>query len=885
MHKFKLFPVYFSLSFFIVVIAGYLTLIYGLPALVNSQKLTPKLENIIKEKTGLNLDIEGLALSVSPKLSAKITATEITLPVEGKSAAVIKNVDAGFDVKTLSARKINIDNLSADVNLIQKAVHGMKKGQAQKGFDFSKLPEFRIKQAEIYYTAQNTHKLDIYNLEMKDDKDQSKIITFNAFYRVPKISKNIEIGRKGKLYIKNNALFAKGFQLKIDNSELFADGKIYAKDNSRDLAVKARNIPAKTTLDTILFCQKLHDKSKKFIENFKDFGGGIDLDLSVKGNDMSGKLIARKLSGKSVLFNVPIYFPIAEFSLKNNILTSVAEGTLGGEKVVHSLYIKDMTSKNRLTIGKVKSTLTEKMITKYLPSSYRLQNTADAKVVYKIQNSIPEVKYYLQLNEGSDVFYKDAYLGLRDKRRLLYAMTVKVPNGLRLKEYDYSIISPSSKEQIILGDGMFIKKNGKLTPQYITCRTNGYAPVSVTGSFGKYVNGGEFSGNLKYNFITDKITGNFEIIHTIFNDFYVRSAKVLAELGGVNISAQGRYKHQPFDSKMRVANRLDGIFIVHNMEIFMDKFVIIPKATHSKTLHIHKHPVDIMDKIDDVSSKINKIDMTIEEWNIAVKELLFDDMILNDIRLFGNLRDSLFKFTMPDIMFAKGKLSAQGQYNFKNNSSIIDFSAREIDSNIAAEELFNLTNQIQGTARAKLHVHTYNNLQDICAFVNFEMDDGFLPQLGSTEFMLGKTNKKRKVNMYNLTNIDFSSAESLNSDIKGSFELHNYDLENIVITSKQKFMGLYINGKYNIHSQEADLKVFGKYDKDAPKGIKILFVPLNWVLKLVLRPENSIDIYKEQLAKIPPIEAKKCRFQYFRVSVKGNLNDTDNMKIILKRIK
>lgn len=96
---------------------------------------------------------------------------------------------------------------------------------------------------------------------------------------------------------------------------------------------------------------------------------------------------------------------------------------------------------------------------------------------------------------------------------------------------------------------------------------------------------------------------------------------------------------------------------------------------------------------------------------------------------------------------------------------------------------------------------------------------------------------------------------------------------------------MYIKGRYNIYNQEAELNMFGKYDKDAPKGIKILFLPLNWVLKFVLRPENSIETYRNQLEKIPPLETKKSNFQYFRVKVKGNLNDTDNMQIILKRIK
>jgi len=858
-----------------------------LPAVVNSQKLNPKIENLVQGKTGIKLDIEGIKLSISPKLGADVTVAEVSLPAGEKTAAKIENTSAKFDIKTLSIQTLEIDNLCADINLIQTTFAGLNQGGNKKEFDIAKLPEMTINKADIYYSTQNTHKFDIRNINLKNKNKSTKILTFEALYKIPKIEKVVEIGQKGQLYIEKNTIFADKFRLKMDKSELYIDGKFCTKDKSRDLSLQARNIPANMTLQTILYYQKLHDKNKKFIENFKDFGGSIDFNLYIKNKNMTGKLNAKNLSGRSVLFDVPIHFPNAEFLLKDDVLTSTAEGTLGGEKVIHILFIKDITSKKRLVIGTVSSTLTEKMIAKYLPSSYHLKNTADAKVIYKIQNKIPEVKYYLKLPKGSDVIYKNAYLGLRDKDRQLYAMTVKVPDGLKLKEYEYSVLTPSEKEPIILGDGLFIKKNGKLTPQFITCRTQGYAPVSVTGSFGRYVNGGEFKGDLKYNFITDKITGNFEIVKTIFNDFYVRSAKVLADVGGVDIIAEGRYKHQQFNCNMRVANRLDGIFIVHNMEIFIRKFIITTRAKTNKPphQHVHKHPADIVDKIDDVSSKINKIDMTIEKWDIKVKELLFEDMVLNDIQLFGSLKESLFKFTMPDVLFADGKLSAQGQYNFNDNSSIIDFSAREIDSNIAAEKLFKLTNQIQGIAKAKLHVHTYNNLQDICAKVDFEMDDGFLPQFGSTEFMLGKANKKRKVNVYDLTNIDFTSAETLNSDIKGSFELHNYDLENINITSRQKFMALYIKGKYNIQKQDAEMNIYGKYDKDAPKGIKILFVPLNWILKLVLRPEDSMEIYKNELAKIPPIHSKKCRFQYFRVKVKGNLNNTDDMQIILKRIK
>lgn len=884
MHKFKGFFILFILSFFIIT-SLYLGTFYAIPKLINSQILNNKIEKIIKDKTNANIDIKGIKINITPNLKADIYLKEISIPQNNQTALKINNTKAKLNIKNLSATNLEIESVYADLNLIQQFLSKLKKGKTSKPFALSKLPEITIHKADIILNKQPYQKFSIQNIELKNQNLNRKNLTFKAFYEIPNISKNIEIGQKGNFYIENNSIYAEKFLLNTDNSEFYLNGKVYAQDRTNDFSLQAKDIPVDKSLQTLLYYQKSKDKSKKFIENFKDYSGQINIDLYVKNNDISGKLLAKNLSAKSVLFNVPISFSNAKFILKDNTLTSNAEGLLGGEKVYHSLLIKDILSPKRIVIGKVTSTLTEKMIKTYLPETYHLKNTADAKVIYKIQNRIPEVKYYLKLNKGSDVIYKNAYLGLRKKQRILYAKTIKIPNGLKLQEYEYYILEPNEKQLIVKGEGLFIKQNGKLTPKFVTCKTQNYAPVSVAGSFGKYVNGGKFKGNLKYDFIKDKITGNFEIVKTIFNDFYVRSAKVNANLDRVDIIAQGRYKFQPFESKMTVANRLDGIFIVHNMEILIDKFIINKKSKRPVDTNISKHHAMFMNRIDNVSSKITKIDMTIEKWNIKVKEFIFDDLELNDIQLFGSLKDSLFNFTMPEVLFANGMLSAEGQYNFNDNSSIIDFSAREIDSNIAAEKLFNLKNQIQGIAQAKLHLQTQDNLQEVLAHIDFEMEEGFLPQLGSTEFMLGKANKKRKISMYDLTNIDFTRKDALNSDIRGSFDLNNQYLENINITSQQKFMSLYINGQYNIIQQDAEMNIFGKYDKEAPKGIRVLFLPLSWVLKFVLRPEESMEIYKNELAKIPPIETKKCKFQYFRVNLKGNLNNPEDIKIILKRIK
>ena len=131
--------------------------------------------------------------------------------------------------------------------------------------------------------------------------------------------------------------------------------------------------------------------------------------------------------------------------------------------------------------------------------------------------------------------------------------------------------------------------------------------------------------------------------------------------------------------------------------------------------------------------------------------------------------------------------------------------------------------------------------------------------------------------------IDFSKKKALESDILGAFIMDNSILKDIKLTSRQKYLSLMITGDYNIKEQYARAHIFGKYNDEAPKGVKIFFVPLNFILKVVFRPENSIDIYKNELRQIPPIEAKQENEKYFRVQLNGNLNK-DKVDVEIKGI-
>lgn len=836
----------------------YFSFLYILPAIINSEKNIRKFENKVFEITGLKIVTDNFNFASAPNLKIKISADKIIIYTKNDAEMIdITKLSSNISLKNLVMKEVFVEEIDINGDELNKYIQNVPKNSDKRTFniDLKKIPAIAVN--KIQYISKSGI------VYVKDFDFINNIGTFNAEIKTPALKNNLLIGNQGHLRLVGNELYAENFHILFGRNVLDMNGKIFDNKKDFDFVLKGKDLPVDDIEKSLLFYQKSQDPAKKFIENFKNYSGTIDVDLNVKRDGIFGKCIAKNLSANAVWFNIPIFFKEAVFDFKGKEITSIAEGLFGGEKVIHTLDITNFGNPEKEVIGKVQSLITKNF--KYIPDLYIL-NSADAKLIYNIKNKIINVQYNLDLKEGSDLLYKNAYLGLRDKHRKFNALTEKTGNNLYIKKYDYSISENNTNNVIIKGDGLFVKENGHFKPQYITCKTNGFAPTSVTGSFKQYLDGGEFNGDLKYDFNSNKLIGDFEVVNTRFRDFYVNSAKIKASKD-VFIQAFGLYLGELFTCDINAKNYFgDDNIVINNMNLFLDKFVI----RHSKKKTNQKI---------DISSTVKNTDITIENWNIALNEIRKGKIVLNNIKLLGSLKENIFNFAIPKLDYAQGILSATGKYNFNNEFGVIDFTAKDINSDIVADMIFDLPGQVEGIADATLHTEFYNKLEDIKANAWFNVDNGFLPELGSTKFM------KSKVKISDLVNIDFSKKKALQSDIQGTFDFDNSHVKNINLTSQQKFLSIYIDGDYKIHENDADLHIYGKYDKLAPKGIKIVFVPLNWILKAVFRQEKTMDLYKEKLDKIPSIDAKPENEKFFRVNIKGDLKRKDKLNIELKGIK
>ena len=845
---------------FLSVIVLYLGIVFLFPKTINNKAVIKKVQSVIYNKTGVETNITGFNLKISPKLVFVLKINSIDSKYNNAPVLYIKDVSLNYRLLQNRLTLISANNIYIDGNKLKQFSKTPKKKTKRK-FEIKKHPEIHIQNLN--------YKSDDISIYVQNIDTDNGFIKIKADIKTPYLKETLHLGTSGTLQVVENKFNANKFGLKLGSSQVYLNGLLIDNNKSFNFDLKGEKLPVSELMAILLHFQKSQDPTKKFIENFKNFSGSINLNLTFNNNGIWGKCIANNFGAKAVWFDIPLYAKEIIFNFKGKQVESVAQGKLGKEKVIHKLNITNLGSKDKEVVGSLDSVLTKAFDN--VPN-LTIKNAAKANIIYKIKYKKIDVFYNVELKPESDLIFNTSYLGLRNYKRKIQAHTLKDGQKLYLKEYKYSYLDSGKENIVISGDGLFLRINDKYTPQYIKCHTNGYAPVSVAGSFGEKLSGGEFKGNLKYNYINDKITGTFDVRNARYKAFIVENALVDAKNNIVNITAKGFLKGQKYTAEMSVKNKFSDNVLVYNMKLFLDKLII---ETSPKIHQKHKKisPKEFTKKVQDSGVIVNN-------WEILINEIRREKFVLEKVKLVGSLKNNIFDFNMDKLDFADGIISANGIYNFAKNTSNMIFEAKDINSNKAANMMLNLENQIEGTANAKVNLYAKDMFRFLDVHSVFEVKEGFLPKLGDTEFAI--ENSKYKLSQ--IINYDLANKEEMQFDIKGSLDVHNTEIKNVDITSWSPDSAMYLEGNYEMEKQYADLHLFWKYSKESPKGIKIFYIPLSFILKVVFRPENSKELYKPNLSKIPEINTDEKNTSYYRIKLKGDVNN-NKLDIVLKEIK
>ena len=646
----KIFKITFG-TILIFVICLYLGLVFLLPQIINNKSSINKIQSVIYNKTGIETNITGLNLKISPNLVVLLNIESLDAKNNNVSVADIKNFSIKYKLLQNHLTLIKANNIYIDGNSLKQ----FKKTPLKKekgSFKIEKFPEIHVQNI--------TYKSDDINVNAKNIDTINGYTKFNVVIKSPYLKEPLVIGDSGTIQIAENKIKANQYKITLGNSHLYLDGILLDKDKSVDFTIKGEKLPVSELMAMVLHFQKAKDPSRRLLENFKNFKGDVNVDLKLNKDGIWGTCTTNNFGAEDVVFSIPTYFKEIIFNFNGNYITSKADGVFGKEKITNTVDITELKTLQPKVIGKMNTTLTKNFNS--IPG-FMVLNSVNVNVVYKIISLKPDVYVDIDIPANSDLIYNSFYLGLRNYKRKMYANTFKDGNNLYLREYKYSYLNSNKENVIVSGYGFFVKINDVFTPQYITCHTNGYVPISVTGSFGEKVRGGEFKGNLKYDFKNNQVLGTFDIIKARHKAFSIEKAHIVSKNGILNITSNGLYKGEKYLAEMSTKNNIFGETLIYNMKLYLDKLILETMQTTPDTNINNKKPDS-----KNFHKNFKDFALTINNWEIAINEIKRDKFVLKNVKLIGSLKKDIFDFKMKDLNFADGTIKADGIYDFAKNT-------------------------------------------------------------------------------------------------------------------------------------------------------------------------------------------------------------------------
>ena len=863
----------------ILVLGAYAFFLWTLPVVLTSYDNVAKYEDFLSKKINVPVSIKDLQVKTRPNLSFDVSVKGIYIVPKGaENLFHADNLKYSTNLFNLKHGKLDSDYIFADIGALKKYIK-IQKNENKKPFNLSFFPETNIKAAQIKFNDKTYIDVDY----IKSKKDRKQITTnilakiYSSYSKEP-----IVIGKRGSIVYSDNFGF-KDFSVKFKNAEFNFSGD---KDGMKILG---KNLPVAELERSFLYFYKLrHPDKRNFLENFSNFQGTMDVDLLFNKNGLTGNCLTHNLGADFSKFNIAVFLPETKFDFMGREVSADTKGTFGGEPVKTDFYLTGMMTPDLHVKGNVSAPLTNKITKRYFPQ-VQIAGSTGADVKYHTHNEEVNVYYTLTVPKGNNVMSEWGNLDNTDKNRIISMHTYKKGDPMKIESWDYSILGKNGTEKIISGDGNFAKIKGRYNLADFSIKTNGKISVNYIKSFMRdYVKDGSFDANLKLYFLDDYLLGDVNFYNISHKDFlFLKNANIKIDKKTTSLLAEGSFYSSPMKMSAQASNELTDDILIHSIDVHLNEF-FVKKGKLSGISESFKDGKSAPKKV----QPKKKIKYTVEQGRVVVDRIYAEQFDVRNVNIQGSLKNDIVTFVIPKADYAKGLLSAKGIYNLADHSSNMQFFASDIDSNEVLTYFFHLPNQVEGTAYATLHAITKNKLNDVKATATFAISDGYMPRLEDREFSItekkrdGTVKRKIKYTLSKITNIDFSVKEDFIANIYGTFVLDNDLVRNARVFAKNDYIGMFIEGNYNIATESGVLQVWGRRNKTEAKGIKIFKIPVNLIYRVVFKPEHTAAQYEDKIKLIPEIKAAVTdEVNLFRVYVSGYFNQKSGLKYELKDLR
>lgn len=922
-------------AIFVVILAALPFVIYlkVLPWAVSNSKVISYVEDVASKSLGVDVDIQQPVLKTDMTTDLSFGVKKVKLSQKNTTLLDLENFDTTVSLakifeKNVVIKKVNLSNVYLDTNKILDLPCFKTQQKTEQKNDWN-VDVFQsvmgVENAVVLYDVdKNTQvRIDAKNLKIDDNVDKKKV-SYDVYTIVSK-GKNkltIQTSDDDKVYIENKEkVVIDNSKIKVNDSNIFLKGKVDSKANY-DIKLTSKNFEIPAVIE-LLDSQILENNLTEQLVYFKDIKGDFDFDINASNTDLGGSVNLNKLSFKLIpLMDLPVLLNHGKITFdENNVNLKEFRGyynnkpknTMDFEGTVKD-YMKSVDT-DLVGNALVTNDFVKNYMSKMLGYPVQLKGQAQTRVKLKSVYNKIDLKwlYWFKKGNGFVVDGEESFMNDAASRVLAADMHFE-DTLLNIKSINYYAGNPEDdRTQVripivsLYGDidfangETFVKRFGLELPKPMP---SGFINMLAKQ---KLFKNGTISGYidvLNKKGLPPKIKADLKVekVGIPSQRLFIKNGEFKTDRDLMHISANGRYRRSAYDLSGAIVNELKFPIVVKNITLGVDsidveKYLNIFNAQQptEASADVSKAVADSVARggdVDDDDDDVQTFDLAnliIEECILKVKNGFYKDIKFANVEANMTLdKNSLLKIESNKFDIAEGTSSAKINCDLKNHKYNIRLGIKEVNSDIMATSLLNLSKEIQGKASGLLELNTDDSLK-LNGRIQFRVYKGIIGKVGLVEYVM----KVAALFRNPLTMVSPSTVSDLVNIPEGKFDQIDGDLilkDNVVMPMKIKSfapqLSSYIVGTYNLENQDAALRIYTKFS-NRRKGLYGVFrnISLNSLAnRIPLNSRNDSEYYAAEISQLPEIDADEKDCQIFLTKVDGDV-EHNNFISSLKKIK
>ena len=724
-------------------------------------------------------------------------------------------------------------------------------------------------------------------------------IDYNKIDLSAKIIKTLP---ENKLKIQSGEIYLKNGNLNIKNLlGFFEDSK-----SKFNIDINANNIISKPIVDGHIVLKDFELKTlnghhaflpKELISscqqiNFKK--GKINLEARISRNNINASTNLGGIEFTYSPYEMPVKIINGSVYIRKNLLRIDKLNLIADDMpILFDGNINNIFSKRDFNLY-LNCKPQQNFIDKYINTTkiYPVKLKGDIVASAKLKGTLDDFNIKSQINMAKDssLYYMGATIGDIENSILLELdMDIIKNRFLKIREFSYDkvILSQNSKQtrmNMLKTNGEIDVEKDNLILHDLHVKTSNPTDARIFNIIFRKPNikQGQFTSNLRINgkLTNPKILGNFHIFETNipFLDTTLKNITFIFKDNFINLTSKGEVFGNEITFNGKIKNKLTSPY-------YIEDAVLVTKELDLNNI-INKLKMSQVDNYQSFESLegFNLANFVIKNLQINADKIQLRNIVANNFSSNTSITDKQvininnFKFYM-----AKGIVNGSFSYDIKTNNTKLKLNANSINANDLSYAIFDLNNQIYGDLTGMMDLScngtNFNNcMQTLNGNTTFNVSDGKMPKLGSLEYLLKAGNLLKggitSVSINGIIDIITPLKTGDFSNIYGTIDIKNGIAQDIEIATKGKDLSLFITGKYNFSTSNAEMEVLGMLSKK----ISTMFGPvgnvsINTLFNIIpgINLSNDSHLLKN-INKIPGIELNNKQFRKFVAEIKGNIN-------------